>query len=276
MNVNDLTHPEKIDYFLRTVAEARLSALLLDYDGTLAPFSVNRDQAMPYAGVRELLQRIMDSGRTRMVVITGREARQIGPLLEMQKVIEVWGLHGLQRLRVDGSCEMPNIPAVAAQGLEEAARWLAFHGLQHLAEIKPGSLALHWRVLDDDDARELRQRVLLAWFQIADRKGLRLLEFDGGVEMRIAGPDKGDAVHTVLGELGADIPVAYLGDDTTDERAFHALEHRGLTALVRPTPRKTSAQVWLKAPDDLLDFLSRWDKATDQTLIQRAYIGQGT
>lgn len=274
MNVNDMTHPDKVGDLLRIVAEARLSALLLDYDGTLAPFSVNRDQAKPYAGVRELLQRIMASGRTRVVVITGRDAREIEGLLEMQKPLEVWGLHGLQRLRVDGSCDMPNIPAVAAQGLAEATRWLASHGLHHLAEIKPGSLALHWRVLDEAAASELRQRVLIAWFQIADRKDLRLLEFDGGVEMRVSGPDKGDAVRTVLAELGADIPVAYLGDDTTDERAFHALEQRGLTALVRPTPRKTSAQVWLQAPEDLFDFLCRWEKATETTSFQHAHIGQ--
>lgn len=276
MNDIGMTHQEKIDCFLRTVAEAPLSALLLDYDGTLAPFSVDRDEAVPYAGVKELLQSIANSGRTRVVIITGREAREVATLLPLHPMPEIWGLHGLQRLRTDGSCEMPEIPAVAAQDLAEAQRWLVSQHLQRHAEIKPGSIAVHWRSLTETAAGELRERILLGWFPIADRGDLRLLEFDGGIEMRIAASDKGGAVGTVLGEIGPAVPVAYLGDDTTDERAFHALEHRGLTALVRPTLRKTSAQVWLKAPEELIRFLSRWDKATEAGFSQPAYIGKGT
>ena len=32
--------------------------LLLDYDGTLAPFQLERNKAFPYPGVREILERI--------------------------------------------------------------------------------------------------------------------------------------------------------------------------------------------------------------------------
>ncbi|MGA9496385.1 MAG: hypothetical protein WBV41_11045, partial [Terriglobales bacterium] len=56
--------------FLQTVAEAPQSALLLDYDGTLAPFHTQRDQAYPYPGVALILQEIVRNGRTRVVVIT--------------------------------------------------------------------------------------------------------------------------------------------------------------------------------------------------------------
>lgn len=47
---------EKVEEFLRTVAVAPRSMLLLDYDGTLAPFSADRQQALPYAGLEHLLQ----------------------------------------------------------------------------------------------------------------------------------------------------------------------------------------------------------------------------
>ena len=259
---------EKTENFLRRVAQAPLSALLLDYDGTLAPFSVDRDQAVPYDGVRNALQNIVNVGRTRMVIVTGRNAYEIGPLLGLQPPPEVWGAHGLQRLRPDGSCEMPRIPGEVAQALDDARRWLTYQGLQDLAEIKPGSIAVHWRSVGETVASEVRFRVLLGWFPIAQRDALKLLEFDGGVEMRTADLDKGDAVRTILAEVGPDVPVAYLGDDATDERAFQALEDQalegsGLTALVRPTPRRTSAEVWLRAPEDLLEFLTRWARATE-------------
>jgi len=253
---------QKIESFLESVAKAPLSVLLLDYDGTLAPFSVDRDRAVPYAGVAEVLQKIMDTGRTRLVIITGRDAREIGPLLGVQPPPEVWGAHGLQRLRPDGTCEMPEIPPGLAQALDDAKRWLSYQGLQSLAEIKPGSIAVHWRALDETAASELRSRILLGWFRVADRSPLKLLEFDGGVEMRVPHLDKGNAVRTVFREVGPDVPIAYLGDDTADERAFQALGTRGLTVLVGASPRRTSAQVWLRAPEDLLEFLSRWEKAT--------------
>src|ERR1022692_4886557 len=51
-----------LEPFLRTVARASESALLLDYDGTLAPFHTQRDQAFPYPGVALLLQEIMRDG----------------------------------------------------------------------------------------------------------------------------------------------------------------------------------------------------------------------
>lgn len=266
-----MTYNEEIADFFRRVTNAPLSALLLDYDGTLAPFSISRDRAMPYEGVVDVLQRIADTGLARLVIVTGRDAREVGPLLGLQPSPEVWGAHGLQRLRQDGSCEIPEIPMDVARVLDDARRWLSYQGLQHLAEIKPGSIAVHWRTFDEAAAFELRSRILLGWFRVAEGSPLRLLEFDGGVEMRLADLDKGDAVRTVLRELGPDVPIAYLGDDATDEAAFQALGDRGLTVLVRPKPRRTSAQVWLKAPEGLLDFLARWEEATRTILrAQRA------
>jgi trehalose-6-phosphatase len=56
-------------------------------------------------------------------------------------------------------------------------------------------------------------------------------------------------------------PIAYLGDDITDEKAFQAVNHRGLSVLVRPRWRRTLAQLWLKPPDAVLDLLKRWLQA---------------
>ncbi|HEX2917492.1 MAG TPA: hypothetical protein VHN81_03180, partial [Edaphobacter sp.] len=58
--------------FLDRVAIAPSSVLLLDYDGTLAPFRIERDQAYPYAGVIPILESIQQNGRTELIVITGR------------------------------------------------------------------------------------------------------------------------------------------------------------------------------------------------------------
>lgn len=87
------------------------------------------------------------------------------------------------------------------------------------------------------------------------------MPFDGGIEITIGARDKGDAVRTILSEIGTDSAVAYLGDDTTDEAAFAALKGRGLNVLVRDEYRRTLADVWIRPPDEVAAFLSSWVSA---------------
>ncbi len=266
-----MTNRNQLDQFLKGIGSYRQSVLLIDYDGTLAPFSIDRQQAVPYPGVCSILQDIMDSGRTRVVIVTGRRAEEVNPLLGLHPAPEVWGSHGLQRLRPDGTSEMPELDPKALQVLADAENWLSYQGLHQMAEPKPGSLAVHWRGLSENEAIELRSRILLGWFPITERTSLAILEFDGGVELRIPDRDKSDAIRTILQEAGRGTPVAYLGDDLSDEPAFRALQGRGLTVLVRREKRKTAAQAWLKPPEELLDFLVRWrDACRATTMAQTA------
>ncbi|MFZ1084043.1 MAG: hypothetical protein WAN35_03650 [Terracidiphilus sp.] len=68
----------------------------------------------------------------------------------------------------------------------------------------------------------------------------------------------------LLEEFPDDTPVAYLGDDATDEDAFQALSGRGLCVLVRPRWRPSSAHLWLRAPRELRRFLADWLTALRQ------------
>jgi trehalose 6-phosphate phosphatase len=254
-------NPIEVEQFLKAVARSPVSALLLDYDGTLAPFCLNRQQALPFPGVTELLQEIIANGRTRVVIITGRTAREVIPLLAVHPSPEIWGCHGLERLKPDGSCETPRVEEAVVHALADADRWLRYQGLHNRAEFKTGAVAIHWRGLDEAAATETRSQVLLGWFPIAQSTPMELLEFDGGIEMRMPGRDKGDAVRTILDEIGPEVPVAYLGDDVTDEQAFLALDTLGLSVLVRPEWRKTAAALWIRPPEGLRDFLTRWLRA---------------
>ena len=246
--------------FLKTVAASSEAALLLDYDGTLAPFRTQRDQAYPYPGVALVLQEIVRDCRTRVVVMSGRDATDVLPFLNIHPRPEVWGIHGLQRMKTDGTMEMPSLDDRTLDALSDADRWLGHQHLRHSAEFKAGSIAVHWRGMTEPEVNDLRARVMLGWRPIAEQSGLDLLEFDGGVEVRASEADKGDAVRTFLSEIHPNVPVAYLGDDTTDESAFLALRDRGISVLVRPTWRETAAQFWLQPPDELLDFLGLWLK----------------
>jgi trehalose-6-phosphatase len=65
-------------------------------------------------------------------------------------------------------------------------------------------------------------------------------------------------VKTVLSQTGEDSAIAYLGDDMTDEDAFRAVKPRGIAVLVRPQFRPTTADVWLRPPDELVEFMRHW------------------
>ena len=60
------------------------------------------------------------------------------------------------------------------------------------------------------------------------------------------------------------MPAAYLGDDSTDEHAFEAMNGHGLSVLVRPRYRPTAAQLWLRPPDEVLDLLEQWLEACEK------------
>jgi trehalose 6-phosphate phosphatase len=251
----------RIERFLKAVGKAERSLLLLDYDGTLAPFREERNQAFPYPGIPRLLKEIICSGHTRVVIISGRDTSETIPLLGVVPTPEVWGLHGLQRRKPDGSVETVELEPRYLEALGAAERWLGYQQLRHKAEVKTGSIAVHWRGLSAGKAQELRGRVLLGWQPIAERSGLEFLDFDGGIEIRAPEADKGDVVRLVLSEMKPDTPAAYLGDDATDEHAFEAIRGHGLSVLVRPCWRPTAAQVWLTPPEQLLLFLTQWLQA---------------
>jgi trehalose 6-phosphate phosphatase len=255
--------------FLDQLAGAQTSALLLDYDGTLAPFQTNRQQAYPYARIVPLLEEIIRCKRTRVIVVSGRPVREVQTLLSPLSHFEIWGTHGLEHVLLDGTHRQTAIDSGSASLLSVAEMRLRKARIESLAEFKQGGIAVHWRGLPGDEIENLRARILEIWMDLMNQSGLRLLNFDGGMEIRIAHPDKGDVVAAIL-ESDRNEQIAFLGDDITDEDAFRVLNGRGLTVLVRPEYRETNAKAWIRPPQELVAFLERWL----HSIRQRSIAGQ--
>jgi len=254
---------EKLDEFFSAFTGAARPSLLLDYDGTLAPFRVDRFQARPWAGVRELLKCIQNQDRTRMAVVTGRPAAEILPLLSIEPTPEIWGLHGAERLYADGRREFEELSPATRSTLESLPAQLRTNSTGGLIEVKPNAVVMHWRGISPARAKIIERRTRALFEPLAQIDGLSLLESEAGIELR-AGRDKGGAVTAILEETAESnphfgpYPMAYLGDDLTDESAFRAVKGHGLGVLVRRQIRPTAADVWLRPPEELLDFLKRW------------------
>ncbi|MEA3508537.1 MAG: trehalose-phosphatase, partial [Synergistota bacterium] len=167
--------------------------LLLDYDGTLAPFTQERDKALPWEGVTESLVKIQ-RGVTDLVVVTGREAADIPRLLRLEEPFEVIGCHGAQMMQKNGKTTCPELPANMVAGLERAFSRAADYAAPQRLERKSAGLALHWRGVNPADAEKLKENTAVEWAVIAEESGLEVRPFDGGLELRVPGINKGAAV----------------------------------------------------------------------------------
>jgi trehalose 6-phosphate phosphatase len=245
--------------FIDRLATARERVLMLDYDGTLAPFRVRPELATPYSGVVELLDALVAQPGTRVVIVSGRRAAEVAALLPLRQSIEIWGAHGWERRDADGSTQVQEPAedvrealALAEAGVAEV-RWAGAR-----LERKPASLAVHWRGLPVLTAAKVRAGLDNAWQPLVEKGMLEPLPFDGGLELRARGTNKQHAVKAVLSGTSPDAATAYLGDDVTDEDAFRAVKKQGLAVLVRAEYRETAADLWIRPPRELLAFMELW------------------
>jgi len=260
--MTDRDAPEHLlDALFARLERVRQAVLMLDYDGTLAPFRPNAVDAHPYPEVTHALDSIMDAGHTRVVIVSGRWAKELIPLLGLKHRPELWGSHGWERVRVDRRYDAARVPAGTRTLLLALESWSgAVEALGGRVERKPAGVAFHWRGLSRPDVAAIRDELSQRWANLSRPTQLEWHEFDGGVELRAIGRDKGDVVRSIAAEAGADAALAYLGDDLTDEDAFEAMPAGGASILVRAEYRPTAADTWIRPPDGLVKFLARWNR----------------
>ena len=252
-----------LDVFFARVHAASSRVLMLDYDGTLAPFHEDPAQARPYPEIPALLDVIIQTGQTRLVIVSGRWIKNLVPLLGLKAMPEIWGSYGWERSSPNGDYSSAPVQVSAFEALATAEQWVAdIERLGARCERKPTALAFHWRGLANERVVEIHSRILEKWTTLAAQQALGWHDFDGGIEFRARGWDKGEAVKEIVAESGPQAACAYLGDDLDDERAFKALPDSGLSVLVRGQFRPTLADLWIQPPQEVREFLTRWLQAS--------------
>ena len=222
------------------------SLLMLDYDGTLAPFRDDRMQALPWPGVAARLDRLSKMPSVHLALVTGRSARELASLLPLQHAVR-------SGARMDASIS-PQTAFTPRPPLRQRSRRFSINWKRR--SRKPGSVH-RWSEKSPASPptgaaslltpqEKIERTVRDVYLSAGERAGLQLLVFDGGVEVRSDSISKGDAaLHMVTRFPTA--TAAYLGDDTTDEDAFAVLRGRALTLLVRPQPSPQSGDLLAQA-----------------------------
>lgn len=252
------------DDLWRRAAQAQFRLLMLDYDGTLAPFCVSRATAWPAEGIREQIERIAARGRTTVAIVSGRPIAQLDQLLSGVPAHLV-GEHGWEiRLRGEPIVRYP-LAAPAAEALGEAMEAAEGADWRGSVERKHRSLVLHTRGLDDAAKEEAEAASVRLWTPIAAHGGVALKSIDGGLELRAKGRDKGTAVQFLIETCHPGVLPVYVGDDETDEDAFRVVGRIGYGVRVGSGGRPSLATSRVGSCAAVRSFLERWTEEVDGT-----------
>ncbi|MCE5274154.1 MAG: trehalose-phosphatase [Syntrophaceae bacterium] len=243
--------------FWNRLSSARHSFLSLDYDGTIAPFETDRMAAFPLPGIAELLAKIRDKTGNAVALISGRPASQVVELFGDRGIMIV-GSHGYEFRYPDGCLARKEPTPRQTAGLDAAWKACIGEGVGSRAEVKPAGIAMHTRGLPGDEAQNMEARIMEHWWHIAPGHELEVRRFDGGVELRCKGMNKGDALRTLLTLVKEGAFAVYLGDDETDEDAFDAIRDRGIGIKVGHEGEPTRATGFLPDVQSVSCFLEDW------------------
>lgn len=243
-------------HFWDRVRLARHAILFLDYDGTLAPFRVNRMDAEPLEGVSELLREIARLENTTIALISGRPVFEVLELVGVDEVV-IAGTHGFEIYEPGEGTHASTLSIEHDSVLDRAemiARELA--GSER-TERKISTVAVHTRGMESGAAADLED-AFREGVQPYREDEFEVRDFNGGVELRSKARNKGVAVRELLMDLPVADLIVYIGDDETDEDAFRALLPGGIGIRVSSDEKPTAATGTLDSPEAVRTFLRDW------------------
>ncbi len=242
-----LPYPPLLDF------EAGELALFLDIDGTLLEHAAHPDTVRVDGDLLALLRALEGQLDGALAFVTGRSIAAVDRLFAPLR-LPAAGLYGLEhRLSANGPVEAAEEPAdIAALAQEIAAE---FDGANVYIERKGPILALHTRAAPRLLARAIR---LVEQALAHLPPGYRVLPGNAGVELMPLEAAKGAAIRrfTELPAFAGRRPV-FLGDDTSDENGFQAInEDGGIAIRVRPQG-DTLAPYGLGGASEVISWLKR-------------------
>jgi hypothetical protein len=90
------------DYFLQQITHAQRSTLVIDFDTTARYFAASPRSGFRVPTIGELLDCMLVCGRTRVILTSIREAREVAGHLT-PPFPEIWGRHGAERISPAGA-----------------------------------------------------------------------------------------------------------------------------------------------------------------------------
>lgn len=229
--------------------------LLLDYDGTLAPFTADPGTARPSPRALSLLKGLCADPRNRVVLVTGRKRDSLSEWFEglpMNLVAE----NGVWTKEVGGAEWTATIPIDGRW--KDRVRPI----LQRFVNRVPGSaieekdtsLVWHYRRVNLGTGALAAQELTDTLTNLTANLDLVVLTGNRVVEVRTSLMSKGTYFQTYLAKEAWDFILA-IGDDWTDESLFAALPPE--SASIRIGLTASTARFNVESIEDALGLLER-------------------
>lgn len=254
----------KEDHVKKIIADfnaAGKRCILLDYDGTLAPYQKLPSLAVPSEELMQLLNELAGEPANEIVIISGRDVN----------TLEKWlGKLPLNMIAEHGACvkykgeDWKELVAIST-GWKEQVRPLMQLFVDRCAgsfiEEKKSTLAWHYRNTNQElgfmRSRELRNSLL----QLTANTPLQVVDGNKVLEVRMVGVDKGMAAVSMISAIEPDF-ILCIGDDATDEDMFRAMRDKAYTIKIGRA--NTSAQYTIISQKDVFPFLRRFIHPVEQ------------
>jgi len=227
--------------------------LLLDYDGTLVPFSRIPSEAAPDNSVRDLLTRLSADTKNHVIIISGRDLSSLDRWLGALPVTLV-AEHGASTRPRNGSWQqMVSVSDLWKDEIRRVMQAFVIRCAGSFIEEKTNTIAWHYRNTQTGLGFSRSRELLNTLSQLIQNTTLQVIDGNKVVEVRIAGFDKGASALRIVGEMDPDF-VLCVGDDTTDEDMFKALEGEGYT--IKVNNGASAAQYTILSQQQVLPLLN--------------------
>jgi trehalose 6-phosphate synthase/phosphatase len=237
----------------RHYRQAKKRCLFLDYDGTLVPFHRLPSEALPDNAVKDLLLRLSADPQNQVVVISGRDLSSLDRWLGMMPLTLV-AEHGAS-LKVKGEAWQQLI-SVSNEWREEIRRIMQLFVIRcagSFVEEKSTTIAWHYRNTQSGLGFARSRELLNTLSQLVQNTALQVIDGNKVVEVRVVGFDKGTTALKIVNESNPDF-ILCIGDDTTDEDMFKALNERSYT--IKVNNGATAAQYTILSQRQVLPVLN--------------------
>jgi trehalose 6-phosphate synthase/phosphatase len=247
--------PKQIKAIVSDFAIAQRRCILLDYDGTLAPFTNFPSRAEPSAEVLDVLQKLCFDARNDLVIISGRDTETLDKWLG-HLPIHMVAEHGSFIKKKTGSWEQQS--TVMPEWKEQIRPILQLFTTRcagSFVEEKRNTLTWHYRNTNPDLGFIRSRELLNSLQQLTVNTSLQIIDGNKVLEIRMTGIDKGITATKLINIFRPDF-ILCMGDDTTDEDMFKTLERLAVTIKVGNTA--SSAKYNLMSQEDVLPFLQQF------------------